>query len=73
MSPDIIAMDEIGGIGGDVEAIHESLKAGIRVIATVHGNSLEDLLSKRSLRILIEERVFDRYIFFRQFHGSRDS
>ncbi|NMA86536.1 MAG: stage III sporulation protein AA [Tissierellia bacterium] len=62
MSPDIIAMDEIGGIG-DVEAIHESLKAGIRVIATVHGNSLEDLLSKRSLRILIEERVFDRYIF----------
>ena len=62
MSPEIIAMDEIGG-KGDVEAIHDSLKAGIRLIATVHGNSLEDLLSKISLRILIEERVFDRYIF----------
>lgn len=62
MSPDIIAMDEIGSIS-DVEAIHESLKAGIKIIATVHGSDLNDLLSKKSLKVLIEERVFERYIF----------
>ena len=68
MSPDIIAMDEIGGIN-DVEAIHESLKAGIKVIATVHGSDLNDLLSKRSLKILIEEKVFGRYIFLDNSRG----
>lgn len=62
MSPDIIAMDEIGNIS-DVESIHESLKAGVKVIATVHGDTLQDLLSKKSLSILIEEKIFKRYIF----------
>ena len=68
MSPDIIAMDEIGSVS-DVEAIHESLKAGVRVIATVHGDDLKDLISKRSLSILIEERVFGRYIFLDNSRG----
>ncbi len=68
MSPDIIAMDEIGSVS-DVEAIHESLKAGVRVIATVHGYDLKDLISKRSLSILIEERVFGRYIFLDNSRG----
>ncbi|MCF6460085.1 stage III sporulation protein AA [Clostridium sp. Cult3] len=62
MSPDIIAMDEIGSVS-DVEAIHESLKAGVKVIATVHGNNIEDLVSRRSLKVLIEDRIFERYIF----------
>lgn len=62
MSPDIIAMDEIGNIS-DVESIHESLKAGVKVIATVHGDTLQDLLSKKSLSILIKEKTFKRYIF----------
>lgn len=62
MSPDIIAMDEIGSIH-DVEAIHESLKAGVKVIATVHGSTIDDLLSKRSLNALINEKIFKRYIF----------
>ena len=62
MSPEVIAMDEIGRIS-DVEAIHESLKAGVKVIATVHGNTLEDILSRRSLSILIKDKIFKRYIF----------
>ncbi|NLW22396.1 MAG: stage III sporulation protein AA [Tissierellia bacterium] len=62
MSPEVIAMDEIGSIS-DVEAIHESLKAGVKVIATVHGNTLEDILSRRSLSILIKDKIFKRYIF----------
>ena len=62
MSPDVIAMDEIGSIH-DVEAIHEAIKAGIRILATIHGDDLDDLISKRSLKILLEEKVFKRYIF----------
>lgn len=62
MSPDVIAMDEIGSIH-DVEAIHEAIKAGIRILATIHGDDLDDLISKRSFKILLEEKVFKRYIF----------
>jgi stage III sporulation protein AA len=62
MSPEIIAMDEIGSIS-DVESIHESLKAGVKIIATVHGSTLEDLLSRNSLKILINEKIFKRYVF----------
>lgn len=62
MSPEIIAMDEIGSIQ-DVEAIHEILKAGVKIIATVHGNSVEDLLSRRSLNILVNDKIFKRYVF----------
>ena len=62
MSPDIIAMDEIGS-KSDIKSIHEILKAGVKVIATVHGDNLEDLISKRSLNQLVDERIFKRYIF----------
>lgn len=62
MSPEIIAMDEIGSIA-DVEAIHEIIKSGVKIIATVHGSSVEDLLSRRSLNILVNEKIFKRYIF----------
>ncbi len=64
MSPDIIAMDEIGSTS-DVEAIHEILKAGVKVLATVHGKDIQDLVSRRSLNVLIEDKIFERYIFFR--------
>ena len=61
MSPDVIAMDEIGNIE-DVEAVHEILKAGVKIIATVHGSSIEDLKSRRSLDMLIRDKIFKRYI-----------
>ena len=68
MSPEIIAMDEIGNIQ-DVEAIHEILKAGVKIIATVHGNSIDDLLSRRSLNILVNDRIFKRYVFLDNSQG----
>ncbi len=61
MSPDIIAVDEIGG-KRDVEAIGEAIRAGIKLIATVHGNSLNEVMGKPSMKSLIEQNVFERYI-----------
>ena len=68
MSPDIIAVDEIGG-PKDVEAIHQALRAGIKLIATVHGYSIEDIKSKSSMRALFEERIFNRYIILDRSKG----
>lgn len=68
MSPDIIAVDEIGGVK-DVEAIHEALRAGIKLIATVHGYSLEELQEKRSMEELFKEKIFERYIILDRSNG----
>ncbi|WP_166239146.1 stage III sporulation protein AA [Paenibacillus turpanensis] len=61
MSPEVIAVDEIGR-PEDAAAIHEALHAGIRVVATAHGHSVEDVGRRPALRELIGERVFSRFI-----------
>ena len=61
LSPDIIAVDEIGG-KKDVEAIHEALRAGIKLMATVHGSSLDEVRNKSSMKELFKENIFERFI-----------
>lgn len=61
MSPEVIATDELGG-EEDIKAIYEALKAGVILISTVHGNGLEDLMTKNNLGELIEGKVFERII-----------
>lgn len=61
LSPDIIAVDEIGG-KKDVEAIHEALRAGIKLIATIHGSSIQEIQEKQSMKEIFDEKVFERYI-----------
>ncbi|SNR86698.1 stage III sporulation protein AA [Anaerovirgula multivorans] len=61
MSPEVIATDEIGR-EDDSRAIHEALLAGIKLITTVHGKSLEDALSKQVIGDLLKEGTFQRII-----------
>lgn len=61
MSPVVIAVDEIGS-REDIEAIEYVINAGCTILATVHGNSIEDIRNKPVLRRLVEERIFDRYV-----------
>ncbi|MDR7856138.1 stage III sporulation protein AA [Tissierella sp.] len=68
MSPDIIAVDEIGG-KKDIEAINEALRAGIKLIATVHGSSLKEVMEKRSMDELFKENVFERFIILDRSKG----
>ena len=68
MSPDIIAVDEIGGIR-DIEGISEGIRAGIKFIATVHGYDMEDIKSRNNLKELIQEGIFKRYILLDRSQG----
>ena len=61
MSPEIIAVDEIGSLD-DVHAIEDALRAGIKLISTVHGYSIEDIKNRKGLKELFSEKVFKRYI-----------
>lgn len=68
MNPKVIAVDEIGS-RADIEAISYVINCGCGILATVHGNSIDDIRTKPVLRKLVEERVFDRYILLGQSQG----
>lgn len=68
LSPEIIAVDEIGSID-DINAINEALKAGIRLIATIHGDGMEDIENRNNLKGLIEDRIFKRFIILDRSKG----
>jgi len=61
MSPAVIAVDEIGNYE-DIYAIESVIHCGCKLLATVHGSSMEDIRKKPLLERLVNERVFERYI-----------
>lgn len=61
MAPKIIAVDEIGK-EADIDAIWSALHAGVKIIATIHGNSFEDIQKKPLIKQMIQTSFFDRII-----------
>lgn len=61
MSPNVIAVDEIGDYE-DVKAIEAVINCGCKLLATVHGSSIEDISNKPLLQKMLKEKVFERYI-----------
>lgn len=61
MSPKVIAVDEIGS-REDIDAISYVINCGCGILATIHGDSIDDIRTRPVLRKLAEEKVFERYI-----------
>lgn len=61
MSPQVVAVDEIGS-QEDLQAMEYVMNCGCKLLATVHGKSLEDIRQKPVLGKMVEEKVFERYI-----------
>ncbi|UNK20384.1 stage III sporulation protein AA [Paenibacillus sp. N3/727] len=61
MSPDVLIVDEIGR-PEDAEAVTEALHAGISVIATAHGSSVQDMRGRPGLAGLVDNRMFEMYV-----------
>lgn len=61
MSPVVIAVDEVGS-REDLEAMEYVMNCGCKLLATVHGSSVEDIKQKPILRKLVQERIFERYV-----------
>lgn len=62
MSPEIIAVDEIGSID-DALAILNISACGVKIICTAHGNDLEQIKNRDAIKILMSKKIFERYIF----------
>ena len=61
MSPTVIGVDELGK-KEDIDAVLRVVNCGVRVIATVHGENLEEIRRKEVFRELFREGLFRHYI-----------
>lgn len=61
MAPQVLAVDEIGACE-DVHAIEYAMHCGCKMIATVHGTSMEEIRRKPLFDRMVKEKRFERYI-----------
>lgn len=61
MSPQIIAVDEIGTID-DANAILNITSCGVKIICTAHGKDLNDIKNRDEIKHLVSKKIFERYI-----------
>lgn len=61
MAPRVVAVDEVG-TREDLEALRSVMKCGCRILATVHGDDVEDLRKKPVIREMVQEMMFSRYV-----------
>lgn len=64
LAPQVVIFDELGD-ESEQQAVCACAHAGAAVIASLHGNSPHTLQKKPSVRRLIEQDVFSRWVFLR--------
>ena len=68
MSPEVVICDEIGR-REDALAIHEAINAGIKVIATAHGGSYEEILGRPVIGELVSQGLFETVALYSRRRG----
>lgn len=68
MGPDVVVCDEIGA-EEDVAAVEDVARCGVRIIATAHGNSLEELRRRPLFTRLLQTGVFERVVILSRRRG----
>lgn len=66
MAPSMIAIDELGGVE-DVQALRKASACGAGLLATIHGEDVEDLRKKPYLRELLDMGLFSCYLVLKKF------
>ncbi len=71
MSPEVIAVDELGG-KQEAKAVGQILLSGCGVLGTVHGDTMEQLAKLAGMKRMCREGWFQRYVFLkRRENGER--
>ena len=68
MSPQVLAVDELGN-EGDIRALQIASGCGCKLLATIHGTSLEEVRSKKYMCNIIADRLFERYLVLPRKNG----
>ena len=71
MSPQIIAVDELGA-EADFMAVEQAVYSGCKVLGTIHAGDVRELFEKPYLSEWVKREVFQRYIWIkREADGNR--
>lgn len=68
MAPSIIAVDELGG-SEDIDALKNAVRFGVRILATVHAGSWEELRKRGDLAELLQNESFERAVVLSRVKG----
>ena len=68
MNPKVIVTDEVSK-EEDIESIKQSIKSGVKVIATAHAESINDLKYKKYFSSLISDKYFERIVVLSKRNG----
>ncbi|WP_244835469.1 stage III sporulation protein AA [Clostridium sp. BJN0001] len=69
LSPDVIICDEIG-TKDDVDALYTAFNSGVKIITTLHGYSIDDLIKRNVFKKLLEENVIERVVILNSKENS---
>lgn len=68
MAPQVIAVDELGG-EEDMKALHMAASCGTRMIATVHGENIEDAADRLGREEFAEKCLFELFLVLSRKEG----
>ncbi|NLM20948.1 MAG: stage III sporulation protein AA [Peptococcaceae bacterium] len=68
MSPAVVAVDELGG-AEDIAAVKDAIRCGVKVLATVHADSLEELKKREHIKELLTNNAFERVVVLSRAYG----
>lgn len=68
MAPQVVAVDELGN-EADIRAVCQVMQCGSRILATIHGDSLEEIRRKDFLKEVMGRQLFGRYILLTKENG----
>lgn len=69
MAPQVLAVDELGS-EGDIRALQTASSCGCKLLATIHGGSLEEIRGKKYMRAIMEDGLFERYLVLTRRGGA---
>lgn len=69
MSPKVLAIDELGS-EDELQAVRVAASCGSKVVATMHGDSMEDLTRRKWMDVILQERLFEIVIFLGKAGGK---
>ena len=61
MSPQVLVVDELGA-KEDIAALQYAMNCGCKILATIHGSSLDEIMRKPFLREIIDNKLFQRFV-----------
>ncbi len=71
LNPEVVVTDELISENDFLGVLNAHL-SGLKIIASIHSDSIDELIDKKSMQNLIKQKVFEYYIFLNKVEKGRE-